>query len=508
MSDSNRSAVRYALEPYFGAPIGGSYATNTVVFAGIPANNDTITVNGVVYTAKTTIASARDYARGSSAAVAAQNFADAINHNLQTEGVAWYPTTPADTYVIASVVGTTVTLTARLHGTGPNAYTLAESGVNTSVGSGTFSGGTASDYANVTALRFNSHSLKHGKMTVESEEIRSDRTAFGTVKVGISAGGDINHELHYGDLTPFIGSAMMADVVSGSSTATDWSITSNVLAKGAATPAGVLGARLIKIAGFATAANNGIKRVTVSGNNITILGDTLADEAAGASVTITWLYYRQGVTLTSYLLETEDTGSGIVVPLTGMCVNEWALTFGARAKIMTRFGFLGKGLPSGSVTRTDTCGNAVTAPSLNPIYNTTSHVAKLYQNGLPQRAPATSVDFLLNNNLRERPAIGIESTLVPGTGEASFTGTLRSYFDSKFEYDDFLNHLDASLEFQLVDSSSQYINIYMPAVQFGDGANDVPGTNQDVFMNRTFKAKKGVGHDGNQFQCQVDMLAA
>jgi len=508
MSDANRSALRYAEEPYYAADIGGGYASGTVTFAGVPSNNDTVTVNGVAYTFKSSMTAANHVAIGTTAAASAQNLADAINANISTRGTAWYPATTANAYCIATVSSDVVTVQAKIHGTAGNSYTLAEAGSNTSVSGATLSGGSATNYSTMTGVRYNSHSLKHTKMTVESEEIRDDRTAFGLVKVGIAAGGDSNHELHYGDFAAWIAAAMQGTIVSGTNTQ------AMTISGGVLTPAvdwsaapDILGAKYVKLSSR-DPANNGIKRViSISGNALTL--ENVVDESGSSGDTIAWSYVRQGTTLKSYVVETDQRDAAIVVPLIGMCINELALTLAARAKAMVRFGWMGYGLPSGSRTRTDSVGNAIAAPSLNPIINTTDNVPLFYLNGLPRRTASLSVDFLLSNNLRERPSIGREGTLAPGSGEASFTGRLQDYFDNKQEYDDFLSHTDNSFELTLRDSLGNVMNIYMPGIQMGDGSADVPGTNQDIFLNRTFKAKKAVGHDGtSQFQCQIDLLAA
>lgn len=509
MGDANRTAVRYAKEPSFAAPIGGAYTSQTVTFStAAPANNDTVTVNGVVYTFKTgSLLAARDVAAGATHLAAAQNFCDAVNASPTTVGTTFYSTTTANAYAVATIVAGVVTLSAKLHGTAANSYTLAKSGANIAVGGATFAGGLASNYATMTELRYLSSTLKNMKVTLESEEIRSDRSATGLIKVGIGAGGDVHHELHYGDLETFIASAMMTPVVAGSSTATDWSVASNVLSKAAATPAAVLSARFVKIAGFANAANNGIKRVSISGNNLTILDGTMVNESAGPSVTVSWNYSRQGTTLESYVMESEITDAGIVIPLTGMCVNTWALNMVARSKALTTFGFLGFGLPSGTTSRTDTIGNAITSASLNPIMNTTANVARLLFGGVANVIPVNQLDWTLNNNLRERLVLAREGTLTPGTGESSITGTIKAYLLDRTLYNLFLAHTEMALEYSLVDSGGRTINVYCPAIDQGDGTYDVPGKNQDVYLNLTFKAKKALGHDGTQFQAQVDMLS-
>lgn len=507
MSDANRTAVRYAKEASYAAAIGGAYSTGAYTFSGAPSNADTVTINGLVYTFKTgSLVAARDVAAGASAAAAAANLAAAIIADPANAGTSFYSGTLAHPDVVAYASSGVCTLYAKLHGAGGDAITTTESSTAITVGGGTLAGGADSNYATMTEVRYNNHTLKHQKVTVESEQIRSDRMASGQVKVGISAGGDINHELHYGDFNSWIVSALMGVIVTGTDTDTDYTLSGGVLTKGAAWPANLSGAKFVKMSGWTGATgNNGIKRV-ISSTSTSLTLEGVSDDAAGESVTIAWNYARNGTTLESYIVETEQSDAGIVIPIVGMCINEWYMTFEPRAKIMTRFGWVGYGLPSGTISRTDTVGNAVAAPSLNPIINTTSNIARLLQSGLPARAYIRNMEWTLNNGLRERLALSREGTLQPGTGECNVSGRLSTYFDNKFEYDDFLAHTDMGLEFSMVDSAGRTINVYVPAIQLGEGTYDVPGLNQDVMLNRTFKAKAAVGHDGSTYEVQVDML--
>jgi hypothetical protein len=461
---------------------------------------------------KNTISVANQVAIGATALITARNLCDAINASPASAGTGFASTTVANAYVVATINSgfTVVTVSAKTHGTGGNSYTLAESATNVVVSGANLSGGLASNYASTTELRYNSHTLKHQKITLVSEEIRSDRSAVGLVKVGIGAGGEFTHELIYGDEESFIASAMMTPIASpytGANSATTWAIASNVLSTSGSLPAGLQAAKWIKLSGFATAANNGIKRV-ISSTSTTITLEGMTNEAAGATVTVYWRYSRQGTTLESYLIETEQADSGICIPLTGMCVNTWNLSMEARAKIMSTFGFIGYGLPSGTSSRTDGVGTTVSAASLNSVMNTTSNVAVLKADNRNMEASIRSLTLNVNNNLRERLAIGREGTLVPGTGESTITGTMQLYFDSKTQYDAFLLHTSQSLELTMQDAAGNTISIYLPKIEQTDGSYDVPGLNQDVFFNMNFKASKGTGHDTTQFQAQVDMLAA
>lgn len=111
---------------------GGAKASATVTFASAAAaNNDNVTINGVVFTFKTVPAGDYEVLPGASFGNSAANLAAAVNNAIDPR-----------LNVIATVVGGVVTLTALDFGTVGNAYTLAKTGTNITVSGGTFTGGT------------------------------------------------------------------------------------------------------------------------------------------------------------------------------------------------------------------------------------------------------------------------------------------------------------------------------------------------------------------------------
>lgn len=113
---------------------GDDYATGSYVVGGQPTAADTITVNGVALTFRSTLTGAADEILiGATAAETAANIADVINAD------------PERFNVSASVSGTTVTLTAEDIGTAGNSITIAEGVTSASftVSGATLSGGNA-----------------------------------------------------------------------------------------------------------------------------------------------------------------------------------------------------------------------------------------------------------------------------------------------------------------------------------------------------------------------------
>lgn len=116
---------------------GGTRASKTGTFSGVGTADDTITVNGVVFTLKASAASAYQVTIGGTAAATAANFAAKVNAKS------------AETGVTAVAVAEDVTLTATVGGTEGNAIVIAESGTGFSFAGGAtlLSGGGAGDIA-------------------------------------------------------------------------------------------------------------------------------------------------------------------------------------------------------------------------------------------------------------------------------------------------------------------------------------------------------------------------
>lgn len=110
----------------------GTKASGTVTFSGALTANDTITVNGAVFTAKAVPASAYEFAIGSSANDQASKFAAAINASIDARVVD----------IAAVAASAVVTLSSETTGVAGNAYTLAKTATAATTSGATLTGGT------------------------------------------------------------------------------------------------------------------------------------------------------------------------------------------------------------------------------------------------------------------------------------------------------------------------------------------------------------------------------
>lgn len=115
-------------------------ASGSITFNDAGGADETITIDGIVYTLKATPAAAFEVDIGASATASANNLRDAINRGA-TAGTDYGADTAPHPSVKASAASAVVTITARVPGTDGNSVTLAASDTATSI---TLSGATLS----------------------------------------------------------------------------------------------------------------------------------------------------------------------------------------------------------------------------------------------------------------------------------------------------------------------------------------------------------------------------
>jgi hypothetical protein len=129
-------------------------AINTITSSGVQVTaNDTVTVNGRVYTFKASVTTTADEIFiGATAAATLQNLKDALNLT-GTPGTQYGSLTTIHATVSAGdITATTLLLFAKTGGTGGNSLTLAKSAVTLSVTGATFAGGAAATGRNAIVL--------------------------------------------------------------------------------------------------------------------------------------------------------------------------------------------------------------------------------------------------------------------------------------------------------------------------------------------------------------------
>lgn len=342
---------------------------------------------------------------------------------------------------------------------------------------------------NFQELRFLSSGLSHSKLTVMSDEIRSDRARSDLIKVGTDAAGPIETEFICGAYDEFILAALLAEawtedsVTMAGNTVTSGGNTAFTRTSGTFSAA-IQGAKYVWI-NSAYAANDGIKRVVSCTDTVLTWAGVGVTQSETISVTVK--YARNGTHLDWFTFEQQylSLDPAHYISFEDMAVNQWSLNMEAQARVLQTFDFLGTKAISGAATIGD---GSPTDPSTRYICNTTGNIGGLVWDGAAFAENVMSFSMALNNNLRNRPAISRETTLQHGKGRCEPNGTLNCYFESPDLWEAFLAHTAASLLLPITDPDGNVCSIHMPHLEFPTGFPTITGINSDVMLPLEYNA--------------------
>lgn len=368
--------------------------------------------------------------------------------------------------------------------------------------------------AQLREVRFISSGLDHEKLTVMSEEIRADRARSQLIKVGENAAGPLGMEFIVGENNYWTLSALQdeqwregADIVIADSALGTGVIT--ITATAGTFGAALQGAKYVRLtqsSGSPHAAYNGIKRlISASDTQLVIERPSGAIPLmSGVTLSVAYKYARNGRTKHYSMIEHQYLGlaTPAYAQFMSQLVDQWTLTMDAQARIMQTFQFSGTNAVLGAATAG--VGEPM-AHSTRPICNTTGNVSGLVLNDGLLVAPVLSMNFTLGNNLRNRPALGRETTLIHGTGRSAPDGTLNAYFDDTDLLEKFLNHESVALMVPIMDAQGNLQSVFMPHIEFADGWPTIDGIDTDLMLNEAFNA---TAHPTLGYAIQVDQLDA
>jgi len=266
----------------------------------------------------------------------------------------------------------------------------------------------------------------------------------------------------------------------------------------------------IKASGFATAANNIAYRITaidVAADTITAVAQTgvVTDAATTEQVEIYFGdYIRNGTALISahqFAIERRfndhDTVDVTRELFLGMAVQQLQLNLTSQAIATGQFTFLGFNSAvndTGSPYAALYSGGLPTdvAAETHDVYNTSTNVGRLalgandITSGTKNLILEATLTF--NNNLRERPAVGVFGAASIGLGVLNVGGNLNTYFDDKTILDLILGNTDTEYNILVQNTDGRSLLFDLPRVKLTSGAPEVPGGNQDVVLNPDIQA--------------------
>lgn len=334
--------------------------------------------------------------------------------------------------------------------------------------------------------------------TVVSDLIRSDRQVSDLILVGGSTAGGFESELAYGIHDSLLEGVMYsAWAINGASdiVATDISIDADSINTVAEdfTTLNVAKGDFIRVSGFSAAALNGVYRINgpVTSTEIPVeRAAGAATESAGSSVTIeVGDTLINGVTQKSYTLERSflDQSSVLYEYLRGMVPGTFSLTASSKSIVECAFGFTGS-----TQEYTESRVGSVTDESAGSfsVINASSNVGRLAEGGTAIAGTnfVTEATIEIENNLRERNAVGHLGATSIGAGEFSVTGSMNTYFDNKTMAEKVVNNTETSFSMAFTDGSGNTIIFDLPRVKFSEGSPEVSGKNEDVMLNLSYQA--------------------
>lgn len=349
-------------------------------------------------------------------------------------------------------------------------------------------------------LPFSSESLAQETSRVNSQLIRNDRQIKDRIRTNINAAGDIGFELLYAAfdqlfeaaLQSVAWSAAISDVSASDIQATG----SNEFISGTVSTFTGFTGRVIRVSGFANAANNGYFRVesvsttTLTDDTITVSKGTLVVEAAGPSITIEVAQYiTNGTRQQRFTLE-RDYGdlTNELARFTKMVIDSMSLEVNAEAVMTGTFSFVGE--KEASQTTSFVTGTLNAAPD-NPVFNSIDNVPRIREGNTDEIAAdqcVTALTINVANNSRARNCIGKLGPDSYGSGTAEVTGTLAMLYADKALADKHLNDVESELFVVLEDANGQAYILEIPKLKYDASPRVAGGPDTDVSVELTWGA--------------------
>lgn len=250
----------------------------------------------------------------------------------------------------------------------------------------------------------------------------------------------------------------------------------------------------IRLAGFTnnTANNDWCRISSVAAGVITfdIVPSGWDTDAGGVSKI---LYFgdkiTDGTTEKSYTIEELFDDITVYQRFPGMEVNTLNLTISPAAIVNGTVSFMGK---SASTSASALSGSTYATAPTHDVLNASSDIGRIAENGTVVSDPnyVLEAQITINNNLRQKPAVGQLGSVDIGAGELNISGNLNTYFGDTTLLTKLLNNTATSLDMRFFDNSSdnRTILIDIPRLKFSSGFPEVPGKNQEIPLNMGFQA--------------------
>lgn len=198
----------------------------------------------------------------------------------------------------------------------------------------------------------------------------------------------------------------------------------------------------------------------VTALDITV-GDTLVDEAAGASVTVKGTPLSDGETQVSFSAEQRSLDEELYLGFLGLLVNTMSLDVKPNAILGVTFDFIGKsGTPSDTSLATSVT-NAADVEAFDAVDN----LKAVFEGGAKVMG-VTDLTAQIANNLVEGPAVGQRGNYMIGLGGVDVSGGFAKYFEDIALYQKAIDYVTSSLAWVYEDATGAGFAISLPAVKY------------------------------------------
>lgn len=426
MSSADLTVLRAVEEYAIGQTPTSVRAIGFLSFTGQPANSDTVTIDGKVYTFQTTLTNSDgNVAIGSTLKRTISNLFNAISLKGGVPGIDYaaatvvHPTVDAIDYSTRALM-----VQAKTGGTAGNSLATTESGTATSWGAATLQGGATG--TPLTQIRYTGESLNYNIENTQSEEIRPDRVESDLIQTSAQAGGDINFELSYNSFKEFLASVLCSHWMPGATAGTE--------------------------------------------------------ELQNGIYLRPWTVQKhfQDMTPQQYHNYRGNAFEGM-----SLSVEIGAIVNGSFT--LTGFGLNPSTNPNPGVVTQQLATATFPAVSTTTPMNGVTNISEFQIDGVPYTGCISSLSLQIVNNIRAIQCLGSLAARDMKLGTIEVTGEMEFYFTDGSNYSKFVDGTEFDFSFKMTDAAGNAYTLVLPRCKFETAEVVAGGRNSDVMLSAQWR---------------------
>jgi hypothetical protein len=363
--------------------------------------------------------------------------------------------------------------------------------------------GTTPGTGNLTALPYVSGVFGPEIQTIRSRSVRSDAQVSGAVKTGEGARGSIEFEFAANQYDELLKGCMRADSnwsPAVSLAASDVAVSGATGNVGTYTTSGSVNfvtniavGQWVLVAGFASAGNNGWKKVTSrTSTTLVCAGGTFVNVAAGASVTFKTAIISNGSLLRHFSMQEQALDLTTKFKrILGARMTEFSLNIQPYQIITGGVSFQGKSFDASATASFTGTSNA--AAAANEVMAEATTFTGFWRDVVPISTYDT-YGFNLRLSSAARPAKKLGGVALSSLNQNAFeaTGQITFYeVDNTWSYlTDLANANKFGIAVAFSNAGGSYI-IEFPYILLSSESGRIPGLDQDVTLALDFAAEPG-----------------